>query len=121
LILKTDDGECKYVFKIAYLAYMDKEIAGQIILRRNWNKYAYIEDIRVHSNFRRKKIGQKLIKAAIDWAKVGILASISTILAKKRISIFAISTYDTDYILVKNKDINSAIVALVDEGYEIID
>ena len=35
--------------------------------------------------------------------------------------IFAISTYDTDYILVKNKDINSAIVALADEGYEIID
>ena len=29
--------------------------------------------------------------------------------------------FDTDYILVRNKDISSAIVALTDEGYEIID
>ena len=57
----------------------------------------------------------------LDFSLIGILSSISTILAKKGISIFAVSTYDTDYILVKNKDINSAIVALVDEGYEIID
>jgi hypothetical protein len=61
------------------------------------------------------------IEGPLDFSLIGILASISTILAQKGISIFAISTYDTDYILVKNKDINSAIVALADEGYEIID
>lgn len=61
------------------------------------------------------------IEGPLDFSLIGILASISTILAQKRISIFAISTYDTDYILVKNKDINSAIAALVDEGYEIMD
>ena len=61
------------------------------------------------------------IEGPLDFSLIGILASISTILAKKRISIFAISTYDTDYILVKNKDINSAIMALVNEGYEIMD
>ena len=61
------------------------------------------------------------IEGPLDFSLIGILASISTILAQKGISIFAISTYDTDYILVKDKDINSAIVALVDEGYEIID
>ncbi|AFK86130.1 GNAT family N-acetyltransferase [Thermoanaerobacterium saccharolyticum] len=55
--------------KTVFLAYMDEEVAGQIILRRNWNKYAYIEDIRVKSKFRRKKIGQKLMNAAIGWAK----------------------------------------------------
>ncbi|HBC95402.1 MAG TPA: hypothetical protein DC034_01235 [Clostridium sp.] len=37
------------------------------------------------------------------------------------ISIFAISAYDTDYILVKNKDIDSAIKSLVKEGYEVVD
>ncbi|PRR81500.1 hypothetical protein CLVI_24290 [Clostridium vincentii] len=37
------------------------------------------------------------------------------------ISIFAISTYDTDYILVKDKDIENAIKALSNERYEIID
>ncbi|WP_413228557.1 ACT domain-containing protein [Clostridium estertheticum] len=42
------------------------------------------------------------------------------ILALKKISIFAVSTYDTDYILVKNKDINNAILALSNERYEVI-
>ncbi|MFY9425372.1 MAG: ACT domain-containing protein [Caldicoprobacterales bacterium] len=61
------------------------------------------------------------IEGPLDFSLIGRLASISTVLAQKGISIFAISTYDTDYILVKNKDISSAIVALTDEGYEIID
>lgn len=61
------------------------------------------------------------IEGPLDFSLIGILASISTILAQKGISIFAISTFDTDYILVKSKKIDSAIVALVNEGYEIID
>jgi hypothetical protein len=61
------------------------------------------------------------IEGPLDFSLIGILASISTILAQKEISIFAISTYDTDYILVKNKDIHNAIDSLVKERYEIID
>ena len=49
-----------------------------------------------------------------------VLASISTILAQKEISIFAISTYDTDYILVKNDDMDSALESLINERYEVI-
>jgi len=60
------------------------------------------------------------IEGPLDFSLIGILAKISTVLAKKKISIFAVSTYDTDYILVRNKDINSAVEALVDEGYEIM-
>jgi len=60
------------------------------------------------------------VEGPLDFSLIGILASISTILARNRISIFAVSTYDTDYILVKSKDIDSAITALVNEGYEII-
>jgi len=60
------------------------------------------------------------IEGPLDFSLIGILSSISTILARKGISIFAISTYDTDYILVKDKDINNAIVALVNERYEVI-
>lgn len=56
----------------------------------------------------------------LDFSLIGILSSISTILAKKGISIFAVSTYDTDYILVKDKQINIAIDALSAEKYEII-
>lgn len=61
------------------------------------------------------------IEGVLDFSLIGILASISTILAQQGISIFAISTYDTDYILVKNKDIDNAIESLIKEGYEVID
>ena len=60
------------------------------------------------------------IEGPLDFSLIGILASISTILAQNRISIFAISTYDTDYILVKNKDIHNATDALIKERYEVI-
>lgn len=60
------------------------------------------------------------ILGPLDFSLIGILSSISTILAQKGISIFAISTYDTDYILVKNKDIDNAIAALIAERYEVI-
>lgn len=60
------------------------------------------------------------IEGPLDFSLIGILASISTILAQKEISIFAVSTYDTDYILVKDNDVDNAIEALVNEGYEII-
>lgn len=61
------------------------------------------------------------IEGPLDFSLIGILASISTILAQKGISIFAISTYDTDYILIKDSDIDNAIEALVNEKYEVID
>lgn len=61
------------------------------------------------------------IEGQLDFSLIGILSSISTILAQKGISIFAISTYDTDYILVKNKDIDNAVDSLVKERYEIIE
>ncbi|MBC2580475.1 ACT domain-containing protein [Clostridium sp. DJ247] len=60
------------------------------------------------------------VQGPLDFSLIGIIASISTTLAQKNISIFAVSTYDTDYILVKDKDIRNAINALCDEEYEII-
>ena len=60
------------------------------------------------------------VEGPLDFSLIGIISSINTILALKRISIFAVSTYDTDYILVKNKDIDNTILALSNERYEII-
>ena len=61
------------------------------------------------------------IEGPLDFSLIGILASISTILAQRGISIFAISTYDTDYILVKNIDIDNAVKSLIKEHYDVID
>jgi hypothetical protein len=48
----------------------------------------------------------------LDFSLVGILSSISSILAEVQISIFAVSTYDTDYILVQENSLAKAIDAL---------
>jgi hypothetical protein len=56
----------------------------------------------------------------LDFALVGILASLSTTLMKASVSIFAISTFDTDYLLVKKKDLAKACEALKQADYNII-
>ena len=55
--------------KVIYLAYVDGQLAGQIILWKNWNGYGYIEDIAVDASFRRQGIGRRLIEQAVAWAK----------------------------------------------------
>ena len=53
----------------------------------------------------------------LDFSLTGILADISAVLAKAEISIFALSTFDTDYILVKSEIISFAKDALLASGY----
>jgi hypothetical protein len=56
----------------------------------------------------------------LDFSLTGILSSISTVLANKKISIFAISTFDTDYVLVKKDTLDAAITALESNDYHVI-
>lgn len=60
------------------------------------------------------------VQAILDFSLVGILSKISGILAEKSISIFAVSTYNTDYILVKADDFYRAMEILSVEGYKIV-
>ena len=57
------------------------------------------------------------VQGTLDFALVGILAKIASVLAEERISIFAVSTYNTDYVLVKEKDFIRAADALEKNGY----
>jgi hypothetical protein len=57
------------------------------------------------------------VEGPLDFSLTGILAKISTILAEAEISIFAISTFDTDYILVKSEKLPFAREALLKSGY----
>ena len=52
----------------------------------------------------------------LEFSLTGILADISAVLAKAEISIFAISTFDTDYILVKSEKLQAAKKALQQAG-----
>jgi len=60
------------------------------------------------------------IKGQLDFSLVGILAAITKILAEEKIGVFALSTYNTDYVLVKQEDYPRALLALAREGYEIL-
>lgn len=59
------------------------------------------------------------VQGTLDFSLIGILSNISSVLADNKIGIFAISTYNTDYILVKAENFNRALVALADAGYHI--
>lgn len=60
------------------------------------------------------------IQGVLDFSLIGILAKISTLLAENQIGLFAISTYNTDYILVKEENYSKALNILSDADYEII-
>ena len=58
------------------------------------------------------------IEGTLEFSLIGILAPITTILAENKIGIFAVSTYNTDYILVKKENMRRAMEALAAAGYE---
>ena len=60
------------------------------------------------------------IQGTLDFSLIGILAKISAILAEQRIGIFAISTYNTDYIFVKEENFAKALKSLAERGYKVI-
>ena len=59
------------------------------------------------------------IEGVLNFSLIGILAKISGILAENKIAIFAVSTFNTDYIFVKKENFEQAIRVLVDAGYEV--
>lgn len=61
------------------------------------------------------------VKGTLDFSLIGILSGIATVLAGNTIGIFAISTYNTDYILVKKTDFQKTIDVLKQKGYAVDD
>lgn len=59
------------------------------------------------------------IEGVLDFSLIGILSKLSTILAENEIGIFAVSTYNTDYILTKRENFDRAMDVLSVAGYEV--
>ena len=59
------------------------------------------------------------IQGVLDFSLIGILSKLSGILAEHEIGIFAMSTYNTDYILVKEENYERALEVLKTEGYAV--
>lgn len=70
--------------KAVYLAYAGEECAGQLVLREDWNGYAFIEDICVAQSRRGQGIGTALIRKAREWAQ------------SRKLSGLALETQDTN-------------------------
>ena len=60
------------------------------------------------------------IQGILDFSLIGILSKITTILAEHKIGVFAISTFNTDYIFVKEENFCRAIELMCSAGYSII-
>ncbi len=60
------------------------------------------------------------IQGILDFSLIGILSKISGILAEHKIGIFAVSTYNTDYVLVKEENFERALGVLNSEGYSVV-
>lgn len=60
------------------------------------------------------------IQGVLDFSLIGILSRIATLLAENEIGIFAVSTYNTDYILTKAENFDRSIEILERNGYRIV-
>ena len=56
------------------------------------------------------------VAGKLDFSLVGVIAKITTVLADAGVSVFAISTFDTDYFLVREMDLERALQALAEAG-----
>ncbi len=60
------------------------------------------------------------IQGELDFSLIGILSRIAGVLADSGVGIFAVSTYNTDYVLTKAKSYEKALAALAQAGYTIV-
>ena len=59
------------------------------------------------------------VDGPLDFSLVGVLAAISSCLARADVSLFVISTFDTDHILVAESDLERAVSALREAGHAV--
>jgi len=80
------------------------------------------ESTNVPSGVIQSEAGWKALKIAgvLEFGQIGIIAKIANILAEAEIGIFVVSTYDTDYILLKTENYAGGIQKLASNGYDIM-
>jgi hypothetical protein len=59
------------------------------------------------------------VAGPLDFALTGVLAGLAAPLAQAGISLFAVATYDTDYLLVRQADLDAAVAALRAAGHSV--
>jgi hypothetical protein len=85
-----------------------------VCLEKNIESEELDEDILCERDWRIFKVEGRL-----DFSLIGIMANLSGIMKEAGVSIFALSTYDTDYIMVKDDKADEAVKALKEYGHEV--
>lgn len=69
----------------------------------------------------RSEPGWRVLRVAgpLDFSLVGILAALTGALARAEVAVFSLSTFDTDYLLVRERDLEPALRALESDGHRI--
>ena len=101
---------------------MQKKSYIDSIWRKETNKYKFVRREVTPADPIERDDGWKgfRIQGILDFSLIGILSKLSGILAEHKIGIFAVSTYNTDYILVKEENFEKALTALASEGYSVV-
>jgi hypothetical protein len=77
----------------------DAHVPAQIPAERDWRAYR--------------------LKGPIPFTAIGVLSALVAPLARSGISVFAISTFDTDYLLVRHADVKKATLALREDAHQV--
>ncbi len=107
-ICKVKDlSEVNYSDKFCFIGKTDEELS--LVCSTNLAPKNAIECDNGWKAFR--------IEGVLDFSLIGVLSKISTLLAENKIGIFAVSTYNTDYILTKEENFEKSIKVLEENGY----
>ncbi|HWR65486.1 MAG TPA: ACT domain-containing protein [Bellilinea sp.] len=60
------------------------------------------------------------MEGPFEFTQIGVLASVANPLAAAQVSILSIATYDTDYVLVTEPDLPTALKALAEAGHQVL-
>lgn len=104
--------------QVIYIALLHNQIIGLIVLKKNWNHYAYIEDITVDKKYRSLGVGKRLVNQAKQWAKKGNMPGI--MLETQNNNVAACKFYEKcgfviggfDFLVYKGLDIENDEVAI---------
>jgi hypothetical protein len=106
--LNPDDAIPSWVNGSGFWAMTHTADELSIVCEENWVP----EGIKVEMGWRMFKV-----RGPLEFSQVGVLSALSGPLAQAKVSIFAISTFDTDYILVKEALLQQAVGALRQNGH----
>ena len=104
---------------------LDSEIklpSGMVFMARTDNELSLVcETSYIDFETQKREDGWRCFRVAgeLDFSLIGILARIASLLAEANISIFAVSTYDTDYVFLKEECFQEALQLLAENGYSI--